>query len=662
MTNIRLTPPSGITSMQANGRTYTCAQGSSISVPDFDAAVLMSNGWTVVNASLLTVLAANVPSTAYQGAGVVLQDENGVVYSWSGSVYEPASISANNTPPMLPVGSRRLPIALANVLQQPGYVNRAGVAGDSISSGITAAPVHANHAGITESLVASNGGLNGALCSTCVLFTGAVRTCATGNGTLTYNPTTNTLTWAANGDTAGTPVVCDRTKPVKLSSGTPGNEIYVTIRPKLGTANKLPGVLTTDTSINVGAVGNGYFPVLHSVAACYADWLRADLHGSYEIVGKWAESGNCTNNIVDQLPEIVASGIDELFLMVGTNDPGNGLTTAQTQANFQTIFQTLNNAGIKVSVISITPRGDAANQSYILGMNRWLSEYCQDPTNPRHLLQYIDLYQQLCSSTVAYASGAPYDINTAMFRADDLHPGDLGGMTISAGIAAVKKDKTLPVRYEHPNQLYDATNNPYGNLITNPQMLVGSTRPGTVAGGKTPGTGTINGTVPDDYTVWNQSGSNVVTVSSPSRSSIDASDTTPGNWCQLAFSTTFGGVTTLYIPFTLANIALLALYEFGFDFAVDNPSLLTRFDAQLMFNGADRISCGQYNGENWSVGAAPTTFTRRFWKSPRWMTPSSWAWAGQGGNPTPTQLRVNINPSAACNVYLGNFYFRRIRS
>ena len=48
MTNIRMFPPAdGLhPTISVNGRTYTCAAGSTIDVPDFDANVMAANGWT----------------------------------------------------------------------------------------------------------------------------------------------------------------------------------------------------------------------------------------------------------------------------------------------------------------------------------------------------------------------------------------------------------------------------------------------------------------------------------------------------------------------------------------------------------------------------------------------------------------------------------------
>jgi hypothetical protein len=49
-TTIRLMPEGHgkITSMTVNGRTYSCALGATIDVPDFDAFVLGANGWIQV--------------------------------------------------------------------------------------------------------------------------------------------------------------------------------------------------------------------------------------------------------------------------------------------------------------------------------------------------------------------------------------------------------------------------------------------------------------------------------------------------------------------------------------------------------------------------------------------------------------------------------------
>jgi len=45
---MRIMPPANGATTTVNGRTYTCAAGSTVDVPDHDALVLESNGWTLV--------------------------------------------------------------------------------------------------------------------------------------------------------------------------------------------------------------------------------------------------------------------------------------------------------------------------------------------------------------------------------------------------------------------------------------------------------------------------------------------------------------------------------------------------------------------------------------------------------------------------------------
>lgn len=48
MATMRMMPPAdGLhPAIVVNGRSYTCAAGATIDVPDFDAVVMESNGWT----------------------------------------------------------------------------------------------------------------------------------------------------------------------------------------------------------------------------------------------------------------------------------------------------------------------------------------------------------------------------------------------------------------------------------------------------------------------------------------------------------------------------------------------------------------------------------------------------------------------------------------
>jgi len=45
MATVRVTPPKNRTTIVVAGRSYTCAYGSTIDVPDFIGSVMEANGW-----------------------------------------------------------------------------------------------------------------------------------------------------------------------------------------------------------------------------------------------------------------------------------------------------------------------------------------------------------------------------------------------------------------------------------------------------------------------------------------------------------------------------------------------------------------------------------------------------------------------------------------
>lgn len=81
MANIRVfPPPDGLhNSITINGRTYTAAPGSYLDMPDFDAQVACSSGWTAVTAPGTQVgPTASRPTSSPSGRGPA--DLRGLVF------------------------------------------------------------------------------------------------------------------------------------------------------------------------------------------------------------------------------------------------------------------------------------------------------------------------------------------------------------------------------------------------------------------------------------------------------------------------------------------------------------------------------------------------------------------------------------------------------
>lgn len=67
MATMRLIPPStGATSITVNDRLYSCAVGSTIDVPDFDAHIMLANGW-LASAAHGASTTVNRPSNSKKG-------------------------------------------------------------------------------------------------------------------------------------------------------------------------------------------------------------------------------------------------------------------------------------------------------------------------------------------------------------------------------------------------------------------------------------------------------------------------------------------------------------------------------------------------------------------------------------------------------------------
>lgn len=87
MPNMRVMPPgdTGRTSLAVNGRSYSCAAGSTIDVPDFDAAELVANGWSAVAGSTVGTTAQRPTSPAKNQ--VFIDTTVGAAVVWDGKAW-----------------------------------------------------------------------------------------------------------------------------------------------------------------------------------------------------------------------------------------------------------------------------------------------------------------------------------------------------------------------------------------------------------------------------------------------------------------------------------------------------------------------------------------------------------------------------------------------
>lgn len=88
---IRVFPPSQGGSITFSGRTYTCAVGSTIDLPQEDAKVLGANGWTI-----FCLVGTTAQRPALPARGIMYHDTNlNITIIYEGTVWRnPATGSA----------------------------------------------------------------------------------------------------------------------------------------------------------------------------------------------------------------------------------------------------------------------------------------------------------------------------------------------------------------------------------------------------------------------------------------------------------------------------------------------------------------------------------------------------------------------------------------
>jgi len=225
-------------------------------------------------------------------------------------------------------------------------------------------------------------------------------------------------------------------------------------------------------------------------------------------------------DVLDKAPDIV-------FVHGGTNDLANAVNTAAgVFANLEEIYDAILATGAIVVAIPIFPRNSSsdwpnANQRKAhLDVNNRIKQKCR---NTKGMI-FMDIASPITNTSgelVAAATG------------DGLHPNTYGGWL--QGLEAYNiLQNALPFRRDNgiynPTDDYDATYNPYGNLINGDFSGSGGTKTGAQ----------VSGTVPDSL-ILEQSGT---PTSSVAASVTTRSDSRLGAALQLRFTTTGSGGST----------------------------------------------------------------------------------------------------------------------
>lgn len=277
-----------------------------------------------------------------------------------------------------------------------------------------------------------------------------------------------------------------------------------------------------------------YYPLRHTVTGMlgwFEFYFSGPMSAQYAMAGG-VDSGQALTMLQAALAE--DSTADDIVICVGMNDIySRGWSFAVVQASIKALIDAANATGKAVYVFTVPPRNSAdsnwsaGKQTIHNQLNKWIWGYCKDLG-----LTPLDSWRAANNGVTWVNPAATNPDPTANFTLgspDYTHPMSRGGAAMGQQLAtAMTTRKVAPFVAAHSaiaNQ---------GNLFTNSSFA------GT-AGTSTPGSGTINGSVPDSWTVEITSGTPTVTLTSVART-VSADGDASGNNLQAVF--TYSGTGT----------------------------------------------------------------------------------------------------------------------
>lgn len=259
----------------------------------------------------------------------------------------------------------------------------------------------------------------------------------------------------------------------------------------------------------------------------------------------FALSGITTRRWIDEgyLPQAlsVSDRVDAYSVLLGTNDiaaiNGTTITMDTIKADYLEMINALSVTGKIIAVIPVLPRVNsmtAQRYKQHSEFTRFIHSLCASRSN----LVLVDCTRELINTTTTtddVLSGAYYD-------SPALHPSAKGAAIIAAKWISVMTPyiyDSTPYSTSRAGDLFDATDNPYGNFMPNGLM--------TGTGGSLSG-GLPTGQLADNYSLSvAANGTASVTCSKVARSDISGT----GFWQQVAISGT--PATNLTIQFNPAS-------------------------------------------------------------------------------------------------------------
>jgi lysophospholipase L1-like esterase len=395
-----------------------------------------------------------------------------------------------------------------------------------------------------------------------------------GDGSWVYNSSAKTCTWAAFGETAGVAVDVSSAGVFYLPSSVAGHGLTV-VFDSVNTA-----VAGGTTTVTVPANGNqvqalycarGFAPTALAIAGPHWEIKKTTVYPYGIALG--GVPGLGAASLASSATQAAGILADVDIIQIGTNDIQNAgaFTTITTGISaFVASRKTSGTARIGVCTIQPKTSNTATHNKIRSQVNRWIRDYAK--TIPGVTCLDINAAVQ-DTATGGWLSG--------FAASDGVHPSNTGAWAIAKVVAAYLTALS-PAETFYPdfNDVYDATNNPYGAIIGGTGYLSFEGSAGTT------GTG-ASGTIPSNHTLSRKSGAAMTLAGAK----VARTDNVGGSWYQVtlasAAASEYGELDNQGHPYTLGTYGLAVgdSIEAWVEINVASSTSLSRLDFLISFGG-----------------------------------------------------------------------------
>lgn len=458
--------------------------------------------------------------------------------------------------------------------------------------------------------------------------------CPGGVGVLNFDGTN--LTWAPNGLSAGAAV--DATQSGKLYIPGPAANQGLWINWFVGRGTYSATAMSVDIQANGFQLyvyqANGH--IVNALAQTNQALRMATdsnvLRGRKAFYGLGGASSTDFVAASWQWTQIVG---DIYVEGLGTNDIGGSVVPATIIANRTTVWDWVVGQGKILIIEELPPRlsESSTQMEYRHKVNQAAYSYSQN--NPRVYFSARGRYLQDPAST-----SGNFMLSSPALSIDGIHPNGLGGyrgaIPLASIFTALKPGSLYRTNY---GDIYDATNNPGGNLLS-AGMGVWNGTSGTASA-----TG-MSGSLATGWTIARGSGTNITAACSK----VARTDGIPGDWQQVILG---GALGNEYVQITRSAGVMLAaagsVIEAVLEVVVLESSGLNIIDVILQPNVVS-ARAGQAFG---TLGGDPIAGQKFFLKIYDWPVPAT-------ATGFAAYVRLGIQNGGSATILLGDVYFRKV--